>query len=403
MPRPSNEVPSLRRHKPTNQAVCTVRLANGSRKDIYLGPWKSALAKQEYGRVIALVGANNGIYPDASVDLTVNEAMVRYVKFIDRHYIDRDGVPTGTAAKLKFTLGYLKRLYGTTPLAEFGPIKLKSVRQVMIGEKFVRTMINKFMGQIRQFFKWCVEEEMVGATILESLRAVRPLSIGRSGVEESTPREPADPAAVEKALPFMSPAVRAIVQLLRLTGSRPTEILTMKPDELDRSGPIWKFTPPRHKLAWKGKTRIIYIGPDAQSVLMPWLLGTAHDVYIFSPERSEEIRSRERSALRKTPKYPSHMARNERKRVQLSKRKRPPTECYDHMALSRAVHRACTKAKVKHFSPYCLRHLRAVELREKYGLEVVRATLGQSAASMADHYSRKADEVLASNAAKECG
>src|SRR5262245_30256600 len=49
MPRRPNEFPSYRRHKSTNQVVCTVRLANGKRKDMYLGRWKSAASKAEAG------------------------------------------------------------------------------------------------------------------------------------------------------------------------------------------------------------------------------------------------------------------------------------------------------------------------------------------------------------------
>ena len=63
----------------------------------------------------------------------------------------------------------------------------------------------------------------------------------------------------------------------------------------------------------------------------------------------------------------------------------------------------CRRANVKPFSPYQLRHLRAVELREKYGLEVVRAVLGQGVLSMAEHYSKGADATLAGKAAAECG
>ena len=38
MPRRPNEVPVYSRHKAQNLAVTTVRLPNGKRKDIYLGP-----------------------------------------------------------------------------------------------------------------------------------------------------------------------------------------------------------------------------------------------------------------------------------------------------------------------------------------------------------------------------
>lgn len=104
-----------------------------------------------------------------------------------------------------------------------------------------------------------------------------------------------------------------------------------------------------------------------------------------------------RRSIRPVRLPPSHMKRNASKRVAV--RQRPLAERFDHQALSHAVRLACKKANVELFSPYCLRHLRAVELREKYGLEVVRAVLGQSQMSIADLYSRTADEMLARKAA----
>src|SRR5262245_7445772 len=121
MPRPSNNIPSYLRHGATGRAFCRVRLANGQRHDIYLGAWNSASSKAEHSRIVALVAANGGVYPDATADLTVNEALVRYAKFIDGYYRTADGTPTTTLRNIKITLGYLKRLFGPTPLADFGP------------------------------------------------------------------------------------------------------------------------------------------------------------------------------------------------------------------------------------------------------------------------------------------
>jgi len=81
-------------------------------------------------------------------------------------------------------------------------------------------------------------------------------------------------------------AVRAIVQLLRLTGSRPSELLSIRPCDLDRSGETWAFTLPDHKTAWKGKSRVVHFGPEAQGVLAPWLEGVGPDEFVFSPKRS---------------------------------------------------------------------------------------------------------------------
>ncbi len=401
MPRPINAVPIYSHHKASNQAFSTVRLPSGERKTIYFGTWKSAASKAEYARVVALVSANNGVYPDASLDLTINEALVRYVKHIDATLIDGDGNILPSVSNIKSALTTLKILFGSIPLAEFGPPQLKACRSAMVEEGRVRRQCNKRTNEIRRFIKWCVEEQLVSPLIIESLRAVAPLMPGRAGVTEGDPRLPADPKSVEAVLPLLPPAPAAMVKLLRLTGARPSEIINMKAGEIDRTGEIWKYVPTRHKGTWKGKGRSIFLADEAKATLAPWLLGCPDDVYIFSPRRSEELRRRDLAEQRQTPLYPSHLARNEQKRVR--RPKLAPTDRYDKDALARALARACKKANVTKFTAYQLRHLKGVELREQFNLETVRAVLGQSTMSMAEHYAKFADESLARKAAKECG
>jgi len=85
MPRSPNAVPTYRLHAATGQAVCTVRLPDGSRKDLYLGKHNSAASKAEFHRLVALIATNGGIYPTGSPDLTVSEALVRYARHIQSH------------------------------------------------------------------------------------------------------------------------------------------------------------------------------------------------------------------------------------------------------------------------------------------------------------------------------
>jgi integrase len=148
------------------------------------------------------------------------------------------------------------------------------------------------VSQVRQFFRWCVEEQLVSPSVLEGLRAVRPLAPGRSGAKEGKVVEPADPAAVEKVLPHLSPAVRAIVALLRLTGARSGEVCRLRPCDLDRMKPdLWRYAVARHKGTWRGKARTVYLGPEAIRVLDPWLDGCGPEEFVFTPARSEAARS----------------------------------------------------------------------------------------------------------------
>jgi integrase len=166
---------------------------------------------------------------------------------------------------------------------------------------------------------------------------------------------------------------------------------------------VWVLKPSWHKTLKKGKSRLIYLGKQAQAVLAPWLLGCSPEEFVFTAAKSEVKRLRERSETRETPRWPSHMARNERKRIGEKRRRPPSARPFSPRALYLAIKRACRAAGVQRFSPYSLRHLRAIELRASHGLEVCRAVLGHSFAAMSDHYSRHADATLASKVAAECG
>src|SRR5579883_1719257 len=256
----------------------------------------------------------------------------------------------------------------------------------MVADGRVRNQVNRRVSMVRSFVRWCVEERLAPAVVLTELKAVRPLAAGRGGVREGPARGPADPMAVEAVLPHLPPAPRAVVALLRLTGARPSEVLSLRPCDVDRSGAVWAFTPARHKSSWRGRPRVIQLGPGAQAILAPWLAGCRADEPVFSPRRSEQARADARRPGRSTPRA---AARGK--------------DRYTARLLAQALRRACRRAGVPGMSPYQLRHLRATELRAAYGLETVRAVLGHTFQAMSDHYSKAADAGLAARAMSEAG
>lgn len=152
-------------------------------------------SKEELAGVVALVAANGGISPSAADDMSMTEALVLYTRQINSYYVNPDRRRSRSAKNIKMVLGYLTRLFGPTSLADFGPPQLTTIRTVMVGEGKARRSINKAAGIIRQFVRWCVSEQLVHPSVLESLKAVPPLAPGRSGAVEGKPRHQADPAA----------------------------------------------------------------------------------------------------------------------------------------------------------------------------------------------------------------
>ncbi|MEO2092036.1 MAG: site-specific integrase [Gemmataceae bacterium] len=114
----------------------------------------------------------------------------------------------------------------------------------MIAAGWSRKRINQRVGHVRRAFKWGVENELVPPAVLHALAAVPGLQAGRTAARETTPVEPADDAVVDATLPFLRPAVAAMVRVQRLTGMRPGEVCQVRPADLDTGGPVWKFTPP---------------------------------------------------------------------------------------------------------------------------------------------------------------
>ncbi len=134
-----------------------------------------------------LVVANGGVYPSGQCDFTVNEALLRFFRHARASYRNPDGSESRCVESLKAALGCLRKFFGPTRLADFAPPHLKAVRQTMIDEGRERTNINRFVGLIRQFFKWCVEEQLIPEAVYETLLAVSPPTPGQSGAAGSEP------------------------------------------------------------------------------------------------------------------------------------------------------------------------------------------------------------------------
>jgi hypothetical protein len=107
-------VPTYRLHKVTGQAVVTL-----AGRDLYLGKFGSAESRAEYNRVVAEWLASGGLPVVRSLDVTVSELMVGYLRHVDSYY-RKDGKPTSEATLIRLALRELKRLYGHTPARDFG-------------------------------------------------------------------------------------------------------------------------------------------------------------------------------------------------------------------------------------------------------------------------------------------
>lgn len=401
-------VPKYRLHK--SRGLAKVRI-NG--RDIYLGPYGSPESHALYKRVVAEWLASNAspvTQPRTDAErseLTVNELVFAFLEHAKTYYV-RDGEETGEVQNLRYAVKPMVELYGGLPVVEFGPVALKAVRQVMIDLNWCRSLVNGRVNCIRRVFKWGVENEMIPPSSLHALQAVAGLKRGRCSVRESDPVKPVPDAVVEATCAAAPPTLAAMIRVQRLTGMRPGELVVMRTCDIDTSGKIWRFTPMRHKTEHHGRSRVVYLGPQAQRGLKPFLRTDVRS-FIFSPSDALGQIAEIKRSRRKTRVQPSQVRRAERAKGR-DLRPRYTTGSY-----ARAIAYACDRAfphpelsqlrqsrmseeqlqtlkawRLAHrWSPNQLRHSAATFLRKQFGIEAARVVLGHSSADVTEIYAEQ--------------
>lgn len=402
MPAVRSSVPKYCRFKPRNLAYVRI---NGRPR--YLGKYNSPESLEAYQRIIAELKAAPAatIHPEAltaPATFTVVELCAAYLDFAEAYYV-KNGEPSDDLYKVKIVLKQVRELYGCTPAAEFGPRKFKAVRDRLVEKGHRRQYVNKLMAIVSQLFKWAAAEELVPITVHQTLRAVGGLKRGRTAAPESAPVLPVDDAVVDATLPHLPPIVADMVSFQRLTGCRPGEVCILRPMDLDRRGKVWEYRPASHKTEHHGKERIIFIGPRAQVVLLPYLLRPA-DAYCFSPAETVAKHLEARRAARQTPASCGNRPGTNRK----ASPRRSPRDCYTTGSYGRAVHRCIDKAnaaaiaetikagrdadqarQLPHWHLNQLRHSAGTEIRHEFGLEAAQVVLGHTKANVTQVYAER--------------
>jgi integrase len=371
----ANRVPSLRLHKPSGQSVVTLQ-----GRDYYLGPHGSLESKGAYDALIANYLARGRVAPhrvevtdDPSEAMTVSEVMLAYLRHVEKYYVLPDGRPTSQVALVKLALKVVRRLHGDDPAASFGPLALLACQAEFVTQGLARSEVNRRVRLVRQFIRWAVSRELVPGSLAHALEAVEPLRNGRSEAHETDPVRPVPDDLVDRTIPLLPQVVAAMVQVQRLTGMRPQEIVQITTGDIDRSAAVWEFKPKHHKNACRGKHRVVMIGPRAQSILEPWLRPDAPELPLFSPlDRMADL-SIERRAARKSRVTPSQRARKPN-----PERSRPPRDRYTTCSYRRAIQRACVAAGIDEWSPNQLRHSAATMIRTHVGIDAASTVLGHA-------------------------
>ncbi len=244
--------------------------------------------------------------------LTVAEAVVQYKAHAERYYQSRE------IDNLREAIAPVRQKFGFLPMADFGPLQLRTIRNQWIEEDLSRNTINARVIRLKRFFRWAASYELIETSVLDRLNTVESLMPGRGG-KETKPKLPVTWETVEATLPHLPEMVKAMVLFGWHTGARPAEITRLTTGEIEQTGDVWIARLEKHKTAGYGHTREIPIGRTAQNIITPWLLPGSPDEPIFSPLRVDD----------RQPKR---------------KGKRTPGKAYSRAAFQQVVRRACRRA-----------------------------------------------------------
>jgi integrase len=409
MPRLKNSLPKYRKHKQSGQAIVTL-----SGRDFLLGPHGTQTSRLEYDRLIMewLAAGRSSSFGTAAETMSITELVIDYAEYVKSYY---GSGPNSEWHRISRVLRPVRRLYGTTPAAEFGVLQFKAIRQSFIDEGLSRTFINASMRRLIRMFKWGVTEGRLPPSVPQALAMVPGLRRGKTSARETEPVMPVDDKLVDATLPYLPDIVADMVRVQRFTGCRPAEVCMIRPCDIDRSTDPWQYRPQSHKTQHHGRERIIFIGPQAQSVLLRYLARDSKS-YCFRPCDSEVKRRSAMHAARKTPLSCGNRPGSNRRRHP----QRRPGVCYNPRSYHQAIRAGCLKAfpvpeqiagnavaegkwKSDHkWCPLQLRHSAATMIRKQFGLEAAQTVLGHSKADVTQIYAER-DYTLAARVAREVG
>lgn len=347
------KIPVLR-HRFGQALVTLTDAVTKRRRDFYLGPQGTPASRELYFRVIAEWEAAGRRWPMLQPDtptasdpnaLSVGELVRRYWHWAKGYYHYR------RAGALKGALRLLRKYYGHTPATDFGPRKLRLLRDEMVRgdpnperprRPWSRKYVNSQVQCLRHVFKWAAARELAPVTVHQALCTLEPLKRGRTTARENRKVGPVPQHLLDATLPHLNDQVRALVELQRLTGARPGELLGLRPCDLqmDNKRRVWTCRPEQHKNAFREQERVLYFGPRAQDILNKYVGNRPTTAYLFSPAEAEAKRRAELHAERDTPLSCGNRPGTHRQQ----KPCRKPGDHYTTDSYRRAIEYACEQA-----------------------------------------------------------
>jgi integrase len=355
MGRKVNWPPKITKHKATGQSRVQFR-----GKTYYLGKHGSPEAGSAY---LELLNRLAGSGKPVTLQLPGKHTIATLAAAWHVHALEEYGPDSQEIIEYRLALRPVLERYASKPVEEFDATALKEVQKAM-AETLCKNVVNRRVIRIRTVWRWAEEAKIAPVGSWAGLRVVRPLIRPRPWVRETAKVQPVSWEQVEATARHVAPGLRLLILLGWHTGARPMELANLRAGQIDRRGDIWTARLAQHKCAWRGQSRTIYFGPEAQALLAP-RLDAIEDKAIVAPN---------------TRGY-----------------------AFDRRTLYRAIRRGAVRAGVALWHPYQWRHAFRLRVTRTAGLDAARAALGHVSISTTNEYASGADSQLAEEAAKKVG
>lgn len=159
------KVPSYPHHKSDGRAVVTI-----AGRDYYLGKYNSKESKLAYDKLIRewRAAGQSTSFGHTGGGVTVAMLLADYIDHCEVHY---PGSNNSEMVQSRNAIKYMEP-YCLEDAEEFGPRKLKAVRQAMLdkisdktGKPLSRASINKLIDRIVRAWRWASENELVPISV----------------------------------------------------------------------------------------------------------------------------------------------------------------------------------------------------------------------------------------------
>lgn len=398
---PKVALPKFRVHAARRQFCVDVPRVGQRAQRVYLGRDEAA-ARAEYDRIVMpmLHGRPPAleVKADANKEAPAPAKVVRVVKVLadyirylrarqpttHGHYVHEDHV--GPMARL------VRDVIGFEEAATLKSTQIEKAFDAMVRQGWALATIRKRTLAFRNVIKRAVKDEVLPERVIAAFDLADRVDECTKGVKQALKRRPADLADVRRTQEHCTQSVRDMIELMVVTGCRPTEVFRMRAVDIDTAGPVWKYTPVTHKTQHHGKTRVIYIGPKGQQVLARYFGRGRVDLPVFSPKLSEVERREAMHAARTTRLSCGNRPGTHRK----ASPERTPGTAWNGSSFGHAIEAAQTRAGIEtKWCAYQIRHLSLTAFRAAGSLDATAVLAGHSSTKITDEIYAQRDEAKA--------